>query len=255
MVLRKAAPLLLLPLLAGCGAGAVSYVSAGDPVLRACQTSAVQNLAVMQVSVDNANNTDSGGVGSGSGQMMSPAQINDLKAAAVSYRGLADEVSAHPGFASALRNEAQEFDVAASASDGLTSNTVAVATDRFASQIEGDCGSFQVGTAPKAGKPAPAANWGPFWFWAGIYAVMALVSGYLIALGQRSQPRGKRLKPAGVFWQSLVWWVFIFAALGRAYSHVIWSASLTRDEKKDDRIAAQGKKIAELESQLKKPSS
>lgn len=252
MKVRRTAIAATCLLLTGCGAAATTYVRADDPVLTACQSPAVGNVAGLTQSVDNAN--DTGGYnGAGDGQQMQPDQIASLKQAALDYRVLAARVSAHPAFAAALRNEAQEFTIAAFSPTGLTTNTVAVATDRFSSQIQADCGAFQVGTAPKPGKPAPPADWGLVWAIIGGYLIMALVAGYLIAVGQRSRPRSKRLQPGEIFWLSLVWWVTIFTAAARAWGHMISSATLTQDEKKDDRIAAQQKAISKLEDQLKKP--
>lgn len=252
MKVRRASIAVACLLLTGCGAAATTYVRADDPVLTACQSPAVGNIASLQNAVDYANNT--GGInGPGDGQQMLPDQVASLKQAAVAYRIQAARVGAHPAFAAALRNEAQEFTIAAFSPTGLTTNTVAVAADRFSSQIQADCASFQVGTAPKPGKPAAPADWGLVWAIIGGYLIMALAAGYLIAVGQRSRPRGKRLQPGEIFWLSLVWWVTIFTAIARAWGHMISSATLTQDEKKDDRIAAQQKAISKLEDQLKKP--
>jgi len=242
--MNKIIPGLLALALAGflaAGCASAIYVSAGDPVLRICQSASVQANTDLQTTVDDA----------GGGYSMTSDQAAALRHAAADYRVLAGETS-HRAFAAALRNEAQEFMVATS-DNGLTTNSVAIAVDKFAGQIQGDCGSFTVGTAPQAGKPGPGFNWGPVWFWAGIYVMMTLFGGWLIAFAQRSKPRGKRLKPAEIFWLSLVWWVTIFGAIGQAYSHTIASMTLTRDEKKDDRLAALAKENARLEVQLRKP--
>ena len=250
-ITRLAAPAALLALLAAGCAGPAMYVTAGDPVLRTCQAASVQDIASLQSIVDEANSTNDSSMG-GEGIEMSAGQISSLQQAAVKYRLLAAQVPAHPGFAAALRNEAQEFMVATS-DNGLTTNSVAIAVDKFAGQIQGDCGSFTVGTAPQAGKPGPGFDWGLFWLVTGGYLAMTLIASYVIAYGQRSRRRKKRLAPAQIFWLSMVWWVTIFTALGAAYRQSIASATLTRDEKKDDRLAALAKENARLEVQLRKP--
>lgn len=83
--------------------------------------------------------------------------------------------------------------------------------------------------------------------------MMTLLASYLIALGERRKPRKERLSPGLIFWLSLAWPVTIFASIVRAWAQVLAAATLTRDEKKDDRIAAQQKQIAALEAQARKP--
>jgi hypothetical protein len=240
-------------LAAGCGAAAV-YVPAGDPVLRACQAADVQDIDAQRTAVDQANNTNNspdGGVGYGI--QMSPGQITALRHAAASYRTLAGQVTGHPAFTAALRNEAQEFTVAAS-DNGLTTNSVAIAVDKFAGEITADCGSFTVGTAPEAGKPGPGVmNWGWFWIASLGYLAMALAAGYLIAVAQRAKPRKKRLSPGQISWLAAVWWVTIFTAAGGAYRQLLATATLSPDERKDARLAALAKENAQLEAGLKKP--
>jgi len=246
----------LAVLLAGCG-GVATYVTAGDPVLRICQAADVQNIAYLQTTVDQANNTNDSimGNGSGAGIEMTSDQITSLGQAAARYRLLAVQTPAHPGFAAALRSEAQEFTVATS-DNGLTTNSVAQAVDRFSNEIQGDCGSFTVGTAPKAGKPGPGVmNWALFWIALGGYAAMTLIAGYLIAVAQRAKPRKKRLSPGAIFWLSTVWWVTIFTAIGGSYRQLLATAVLSPDEKKDDRLAALAKENARLEAGLKRPLS
>lgn len=149
MILRRFVPALGLLVLAGCGTAAVTYVHPGDHVLLVCQTSAVGGVISDQAAVDNANNTNPGPNG-GSGQNMLPGQVGALQRDAAAYRVYAQHVPGHPRFAAALRNEAQEFAIAASAPDGLVTNTVAVATDMFSHQIQDYCGSYRVGAAAKA---------------------------------------------------------------------------------------------------------
>lgn len=233
-------------LLAGCGP-VVTYVTASDPVLRICQSADVQNIDALQVSVDNANSA------SDWSQQLVPDQAAALKRAAAGYRVMAGETS-HRGFAAALRGAAQEFSVAAASPTGMTTNTVASAADKFSGEIQDDCNSFTVGTVPKAGKPGPGVwDWGLFGIVLGGYLLMMLIAGYLIAVAQRSKPRKKRLGPGPIFWLSTVWWVTIFTAIGGVYRHALAGATLTRDEKKDDRLAALAKENARLEAQLKRP--
>ncbi len=111
-----------------------------------------------------------------------------------------------------------------------------------------------MGTAPQATRPGPGVwDWGLFWGVVLGYALMGLVAQVLLAIAQRSKPRGKRLGPGGIFWRSLVWWAFIFTAAAQAWGQVIASATLTRGEKHDDRIAALAQRNAELEAQLRDP--
>jgi hypothetical protein len=246
-----AVPAVLLALLAaGCG-NVTTYVAAGDPVLRICQAADVQDIDAMRTAVDEANNTNNSPNGMpGDGIMMSADQVTALRHAAASYRTLAGQVTGHPAFTAALRNEAQEFTVAAS-DNGLTTNSVAIAVDKFAGEITGDCGSFRVG---QASKPGPGVmNWALFWAALGGYAAMTLIAGYLIAVAQRAKPRKKRLSPGAIFWLSTVWWVTIFTAIGGSYRQLLAGAVLSPDEKKDDRLAALAKENARLEASLKKP--
>jgi hypothetical protein len=244
--------LITLPLIAlaltGCGGAAVSYVSASDPVLAVCQAPEVQGNSSLVQSIDGANNTNPDSSWSGDKlSQLNYAQVSDLQHAAASYRQDAERVTGHPEFGEALLNEAQEFTVAAASPNGMTTNTVAVAADTASAEILDDCASFRVGTAPKPGKPAGPWAWGLTGIVLGGYLLMALLASYLIAVGQRSLPRKKRLAPAVIFWRSLAWWVFIFAAIARVWTNFIVSATLTADDKKNDRIAAQDKEIARLQ--------
>lgn len=246
------AGLVTLPLLlAGCSS-AVTYVSATDPVLMVCQAPDVQNIGNLQKAVDNANNT-SGGINDGHGRAMTSSQVSDLQQAVRTYRAYAGQVAGHPVFADDLRNAAQEFAAAASSPTGLTTNTVAVAVNMYSHRITATCGAFRVGIAPRAAKPGPGLwDWNLFGIVLSGYLAMIALSSYVIAVAQRSRPRKKRLGPGGIFWWSLIWWVSIFAALARTWGHLISSATLTKDEKKDDRIAAQQKEVARLQREVDK---
>lgn len=244
---------LLGVLAAGCGSGAVSYVTASDPVLSVCQASTIAGITGLQNAVDSAN--ASGVNGTDAAYSLSAGDVTGLKQASASYLTLADRITAgHPAFANALRNESVEFTTAASAPDGYTTNTVAVATDKFATTIQDDCASFQVGTKPGYVPAGPGIwNWGLFWVAAIGYLAMALAVSFLIAGAQRNKPRKKRLSPGAIFWLSTVWWVTIFTAVAGVYRHALAGATLTRDEKKDDRLAALAKENARLEARLAKP--
>lgn len=250
---RWARWLAVLPLVAAlAGCGKTMFVSASDPVLQVCQSASVANNQSLQSAVDAANNTDP--VAPGSGQAMTGQQISGLRQAARDYSADAAQISAgHPAFAAALRNEAFQFDSAASGPAGITTNSIAVATDTYANQIQGDCAAYRVGTVAHT-RPGPGIwNWGLFWVVTGGYAFMVLIASFLIAVAERSRPRRKRRGPGAIFGLALVWWVSIFLALGRTYGHVIASATLTSDEKKDDRIKALQKRNAQLEADLRKP--
>jgi hypothetical protein len=254
---RIALFLAVLPL-AACGGTAVSWVSAGDPVLAVCQAPDVANISILTRAIDNANNTNPAPSESGSGQRMVTAQVTGLQHAVTSYRQDAGQVPGHPAFAAALRGEAQEFDIAAASATRLTTNAVAVAANAFSAEIQADCASFQVGTAPEPanpGKPAGPWPWGVTGIAAGGYLIMMLITSYVIAVGQRSRPRAERLNPSRIFWRSLVWWVSIFSAVASAWAHAIQSATLTKDDKKDDELkraeaelAAANKKLAEIQT-------
>lgn len=243
---------LLGVLAAGCGSGAVSYVTASDPVLSVCQASSIVGITDLQTSVDSAN--ASGVNGTAGAYAMSSGDVTGLKNASASYLVLARRAAGHPAFANTLRNESVEFATAAAAPDGYTTNTVAVATDKFATTIQDDCASFQVGTKPGYVPAGPGIwNWGLFWVAAISYLAMALAASFLIAVAQRNKPRKKRLSPGAIFWLSTVWWVTIFTAVAGVYRHALAGATLTRDEKKDDRLAALAKENARLEARLAKP--
>lgn len=236
-------------LAAGCGSGAVSYVTAGDPVLSACQASSITGITGLKSAVDSAN--ASGVNGTDGAYAMTQGDVTGLKSASASYLTLASQVEAgHPAFADTLRNESVEFATAAAAPNGYTTNSVAVATDKFARDLQATCASFQVGTKPGYTKPGPGIwDWGLFWIALGGYLAMMVIAGRLIAVAQRSKPRRKRFSPGQIFWLSTVWWVTIFTAIGGIYRHSLASATLTRDEKKDDRLAALAKENARLEAQ------
>lgn len=237
-------------LLTSCST-AVSYVGASDPVLAVCQQPDVANVGTLQDTVDNANDTNSWG--NHNGQMLTDTDVGNLNRAARSYREYATQAAGHPRLANALRNEAQQFTVAASAPNGLTTNSVAVAADMFSGQIQKSCAAFRVGHAPAAAKAGPGVwDWGLFWFITLGYLLMTAIAGYVIAVGQRTRPRKDRLAPGKILRLSLVWWVSIFGAIGRAWTQFIARATLSPDERKDDRIEAQQKEISRLEKQIRK---
>jgi hypothetical protein len=242
----------LLLALAGCGAPAM-YVHADDPVLTACQNASVQNIAALRQAVDDANSTNPmGGVAGTSAQALVPDQVAGLRHAARVYVSLAATVPAHPRFADALRNEAQEFSAAAAAPSGLTTNSVATAADTFAGQITTDCGAYQVGT-PGSNPGGFRISWGLLGLATGGYLLVALAASFVIAMAERARPRKKRLSPGKIFLRSLVWWVFIFTSLGAAYGQMVAAVTLTKDERRDDRIAALDRENARLEEELRKP--
>lgn len=241
-----------LLLLCGCATSPV-FVGSADPVLAACQQPAIANVANLQRTVDYANNTNPSPLG-GDGDQMTRQDTANLHAAAGSLRAWAAQVSAgHPWFASALRNEAQQYTIAAGAPNGLTTNTVAVATDTYSGQIQGYCGRFRVGQAAPPGKPGPGLwNWGLFWLVTGGYMAAVVAASRVIALAERSRPRNKRRAPAQILLRSAVWWAFIATALWRAWTSSLQNATLTKDDRQADRIAAQDAEIKRLEKGLKK---
>jgi hypothetical protein len=244
--------LLSLPLLGACAGTAAVYVQPDDPALAVCQSSAVQGISDLVQAVDNANNTDPDAPWTGdAGQALVPAQVTGLEHATGTYRQYAVQVAAHPALASALQNEAQEFVTAAASPTRLTTNTVARAADTFSGEITGTCSALQVGTAPKAVRPGPGIwDWHLAGFALAGYLLTALAASYVIAIGQRGYPRRDRFTPAKISILSLVWWMFIFAAIARIYGRAIATATLTPDERKDDRIAAQEEKIRRLQGEL-----
>lgn len=226
-------------LAAGCASGPVTYVTASDPVLSICQQPSIENIGDMQLSVDNANNTNDRPNGGGTGQQMSDSQIYNLKTAVSDYRRFAGMVPGHPNFATALYNEAQEFTVAASSPTGLTTNSVAIAVDKYAGEITGICGSYRVGTAPKAVKPGPGIwDRGLFWAAAGIYIFLVFACSFILALGERAKPRKSRISPGKIFWLSVIWPLISFAVAAHTYRQVIESLKVTPAEKQEDRLKA-----------------
>lgn len=237
--------------LAGCAGVPATYVSDSDPLISICQQPVIGNLGVLTQSVDNANNTDPSGMGY-KGQVMTSDQITALKSAATSLNSYSVTVAgSHPAVARSFANEANEFTTAASAPNGLTTNTVAVATDKYGKQIENACGSLTIGTAPKGYKPGPGIwDWSLFWSVLGGYIFMIFAGSWLIAIGERSKPKGFRLSPAGVFWLSLAWWAALVIFAGRIYAQLIESATKTPDEKKDERIKSLTKLTQDTQAEL-----
>lgn len=235
--------------LTGC-AGAAFYVSADDPVLAVCQQPAVAGISTLQAAVGSANDTNPDMPGAG--QALVSGQVIALRQAAAAYRQYAGQVAAgHPRFAVALRNTVTEFSVVASSPTRLTTDSVARAADASAGQVTSACSSFRVGRAPAHGRPGPGVwDWGLFWAVTGGYLIAVIAASWVIAAGQRTRPRASRLSPQCIIALSFVWWATIFTAAWRAWKHFIATASLTPDERKDDRIAAQQAEIAQLEEQL-----
>jgi hypothetical protein len=243
-------------LLCGCAASPV-WISPGDPVLTACQQPAIANVANLQGTVDRANDTNPAAGWSGDQpEQMTSTDVANLRKAAGSLRAWAAQVDAgHHWFANALRDEAQQYVIAAAAPRGLTVNSVALATDTYAHQIQAYCGRFRAGHAPAAGKPGPGLwDWGLFWLVAGGYLAAAVISSQVIALGERSRPRNLRLAPGQIALRSLMWWVFIIGAIIRAWLHSLARATLTKDDRQADRIAEQAAEIRRLEQLNKKLS-
>jgi hypothetical protein len=237
--------------LAGCGASHLNYIKPGDPVIAACQQPAVANLDDSVQAIDNANNNSGGISGNGTGQMMSDAQVKDLKAGAISLAQIAVKVRAgHPGFADSLLNEAQQFSVAAASPTGLTTNTVAIATDKYQSQIDKSCASFTVGTPPPPGKAGPGADWSLVFEIIIGYCVMIFVTSYLIAVGERAKPKNRRMEPYEIFWLSTVWWVALLIRAGVIWGQLIETATKTPDEKKEERMNALAAENRKLETRL-----
>jgi hypothetical protein len=245
-----------LLLLTACGSGAVSYVSSADPVIRICQLPAIGNLGTLQTAVDNANNTNPSGLdgGPGYGQELTLNQVSNLKKAAASLTTAASQVSGHYGFQQNLLNEADELTTAADAPGGLTTNTVAIATDKYTSQVETDCGSFRIGTAPAQshGKPGPGIwDWSLFWLALGGYLLMIPVASVVISFSEREKPRAGRWPAGKVFLLSVLWWVSLLIAAANAYRQLIGRLQLTPDERKDDRITTLQLETKRLEKELK----
>jgi membrane protein implicated in regulation of membrane protease activity len=235
----------------------VSFVSANDPVIGICQQPAVLNITTAQNAIDNANNNAGMMDGSDTGQQMTQAQVNQIEADAKVYSADAVQLNdSHPALANDFRTESSLFFGAIAQGNGLTTNTVAVAVDRYAGDITGTCGSFRVGTAPHQNKPGPGIwDWHLFWLAFGGYLLMIPVASVLIAFSEREKPRNLRLSAGKIFWISTIWWVALIVLAARIYRQVLESVKTTPDERKDDRIAILTKDIKRLEAGLKMKGS
>lgn len=206
------APVFLI-LVAGCSQ--IRWVSAGDPVLGICQSQAVDSLDSFDNKIDSANATNPEGSKSYAIALTTVDQQQLAALAAQLSQDAAAVKNSHLELADDLLNEAGLFKVAAGASDGFTTNSVAVSTDGYTRGIQGQCGSFQVASAAvpaKPGKPGPG-----LWDWAlagevlGAYLLTAFLASFAIARyeAQKIKQASLRHAPLVIAAMSLIWPAFL----------------------------------------------